>query len=135
MALAFDATYSIAVESPRWNAYFEPFCDMEVVGSRSLWHSLVLDNVVLKREKNWDVYSNGDFNVEEALGEQMKAVGDWAKLIHVDRRVLHQEINKENVGESGRLDVSRAKTEKLRCNCDNTIRCCQIKLSARKLDS
>ncbi len=104
MALAFDATYSIAVESPRWNAYFEPFCDMEVVGSRSLWHSLVLDNVVLKREKNWDVYSNGDFNVEEALGEQMKAVGDWAKLIHVDRRVLHQEINKENVGESGRLD-------------------------------
>jgi len=45
-ALAFNATFSIIVEQPRWDAYFEEFDDLETIGSRSLFRSLVSEGVI-----------------------------------------------------------------------------------------
>lgn len=55
-ALAFNATFSIIVEQPRWDAYFEEFDDLETIGSRSLFRSLVSEGVIMidQNSKNLD---------------------------------------------------------------------------------
>jgi hypothetical protein len=45
-ALAFNATFSIFAEYPRWDDYFELLNDFELIGRQSLFHSLVIDDVV-----------------------------------------------------------------------------------------
>ncbi len=45
-ALAFNATFSIFVEYPRWDDFFELLDDFDLIGRQSLFHSLVLDHVV-----------------------------------------------------------------------------------------
>jgi hypothetical protein len=47
-ALAFNATFTILVEYPRWDDYFLLLDDLEHIGRQSLFHSLVLDDVVIR---------------------------------------------------------------------------------------
>jgi hypothetical protein len=57
-ALAFNATFSIFVEYPRWNDYFEFLDDLDLIGRKSLYHSLVLDNVVRNNRNSSDEFGS-----------------------------------------------------------------------------
>lgn len=75
-ALAFNATFTIFVEYPRWDDYFLLLDDLELIGRQSLFHSLVLDDVVVRSGSS----KNYTFNTSRLPPERTVHVSEMCSV-------------------------------------------------------
>ena len=75
-ALAFNATFTILVEYPRWDDYFLLLDDLEHIGRQSLFHSLVLDDVVVRSGGS----KNYTFNTSRLPSERTVRVSEMCSV-------------------------------------------------------